>query len=153
MARTRRTLRTPENARKAWLLAFEAHGTVTDACKVTGVGRSTVYGWRQQHEEFAVAWADVEEATTERMEREAFRRGTEGFIKDVYHRGEVVGQERQYSDTLLIFMLKSRRPERYRDNVKIEHGGSVSHGVRLSGLTQEQLDQLEALLAHADPDA
>lgn len=30
------------------------------------------------------------------------------------------------SPTMLIFLLKARKPNVYRDNVKVEHGGSIS---------------------------
>lgn len=75
---------------------------------------------RRADEDFAVAWADVEEATTERMEHEAYRRTVDGIERDVFYQGAVVGAEREYSDNLLMFLLKARRPERYRDNVKVE---------------------------------
>lgn len=126
-ARThRRTHKENADWKPSWLAAFETTGMVMAACKQVGVGRSTVYEARQRDEDFACAWADVEEATTERMEREAYRRSTEGVPREIYHRGEVVGEELQFSDTLLIFMLKARRPERYRDNVKVEHTGTVT---------------------------
>jgi len=44
----------------------------------------------------------------------------------------------RYSDTLLIFLMKARRPDKYRDNVKVEHAGGdkpivVEHrGVKLA---------------------
>lgn len=139
MARARRT---PEKDREAWLEAFRVAGTVTGACKRTGIGRRTVYDWRQKHEDFALAWADVEEETTERMEREAIRRGMEGFESDVYHQGQVVGTERKYSDTLLIFMLKARRPEKYRDNVHVQHGGKVDLNVTVDELKRMGPDEL-----------
>ena len=46
-------------------------------------------------------------------------------MKAVYHMGEVVGTEREYSDTLLIFLLKGAMPEKYHENVKLEHDGSA----------------------------
>ncbi len=141
------------DTRKAkWLEAFDREGTVFTACKESGVARSTVYNWRQQDEAFAIAWHDVEEATTERMEREAFRRSVEGVKRDIYHQGQVVGQERQFSDVLLIFMLKARRPERYRDNVKIEHGGTVnqSHSFDLTRLSAAEKHDLLALVEKVD---
>ncbi|MCA1701257.1 MAG: hypothetical protein LC790_21110 [Actinobacteria bacterium] len=72
-----------------------------------GIARRTAYDARQADEDFAVAWADVEEATTERMEREAYRRAVDGVDRDVFYQGAVVGAERQYSDNLLMFMLKA----------------------------------------------
>lgn len=115
-----------DSRKRAWLEAFEESGTVVGACKSTGMPRSTAYLWRTKDEAFLLAWHDIEEATTERMEREAYRRGVEGVQRDVYHMGRVVGAERQYSDVLLIFMLKARRPERYRDNVKVEQDIKVT---------------------------
>lgn len=130
----------PEDWADRWLQTFAEYGTVSYACQVAEVGRTTVYARRQRDESFAIAWADVEERTTERMEQEAIRRGTDGVDRNVYHQGEVVGQERHYSDTLLMFMLKSRRPERYRDNVKLEHAGTVRHDI---DVTVEVPDTIE----------
>jgi hypothetical protein len=116
----------PNTLKGAWLEAFEKAGTVVAACKAAGVGRTTAYEWRQKDEAFALAWADIEEATTEAMEREAFRRGVEGTVEPLVSAGKHVTDVKKYSDTLLIFMLKARRPEKYRDNVKVEHSGSVT---------------------------
>lgn len=100
---------------------------VTEACKRTGLARSTVYRQRQADEEFALAWADIEERTTEAMEAEARRRGMEGYEQPVFHQGEEVGRIRKYSDTLLIFMLKARKPDVYRD-INVRHTGKVDVG-------------------------
>jgi hypothetical protein len=115
----------PNTLKGAWLEAFEKRGTVVAACKTAGVGRTTAYEWRQKDEAFALAWADIEEATTEAMEREAFRRGVEGTVEPLVSAGKHVTDVKKYSDTLLIFMLKARRPEKYRDNIKVEHAGKV----------------------------
>lgn len=124
----------------AFLEALEQTGMVTEACKVAGVGRRTVYDHRQRDEEFALAWADVEEITTERMEREAQRRAVEGTDKPVFQQGVEVGRIREYSDTLLIFMLKARRPDRYRENVKVEHSGAIK-----TDLAKLSTDELQAI--------
>lgn len=139
----------PDTRKAKWLEAFDRLGTVFQACKETGVGRSTVYEWRQKDEGFAVAWADVEEATTERMEREAYRRSVEGVQREIYHQGQVVGEERQFSDTLLIFMLKARRPEKYRDNIKVEHAGGIDHRGAVLVTDPELAEEARALLRRA----
>jgi transposase-like protein len=122
----RQTHSNPNTRKRAWLAAFEEQGTVVAACKAAGVGRTSAYEWRQKDEAFALAWADIEEATTEAMEREAYRRGVEGTVEPLVSAGKHVTDVKKYSDTLLIFMLKARRPERYRDNVKVEHSGSIT---------------------------
>lgn len=131
-----RTRRTPK---KDWaqdfLDALKATGMVTAACDEVGIGRSTVYDRRESDEEFAAAWDDIVERTTERMESEAFRRAVEGVDEPVYHQGVAVDTVKKYSDTLLIFMLKSRRPEKYRERHQVEHtgpaGGPVDVNVNL----------------------
>lgn len=145
--------RNHRTAEKDWapdfLDALEEHVTVSAACKAIGIGRRTAYDRRQRDEEFALAWHDVEEATTQRMEREAFRRAVEGTEKPVYQGKELVGTVREFSDTLLIFMLKSRRPEKYRDNMRVEHAGKV--GVDVSSSSDEELRRIaEGILARRD---
>jgi hypothetical protein len=107
---------------------------VTRAARDTGVARSTVYHAREQDDAFAAAWADISEMTLERMEAEAIRRAVDGVDRAVYYQGEEVGLERQYSDTLLIFLLKAGRPDKYRENISVRHAG----GVRV---TVPQLDE------------
>jgi hypothetical protein len=143
-----RATRAPKKRRDwkpAWLAAFEELGTVTAACAAVGIGRRTVYDARQADEGFALAWHDLEEATTERMEAEAYRRAVRGVTRDVRHQGVVVGEEQHYSDTLLIFMLKARKPEMYRENVKVEHAGKLEHD--LSAMSDDELREAAAALA------
>lgn len=142
MANTKR-----ENWQEKFLAAFSETGMVTEACKAVGVGRTTVYRERQLDEEFALRWADIEEETTERMEREAYRRGTEGVDKPVFQGGKQVGSVREYSDSLLQFMLKARRPEKYRERYSFDHSGEVTKRVKLDlqKLDDEQLEALEGI--------
>lgn len=142
-ARTRRTHK--RDWKPDFLLAFEETGLVKEACEVAKVGRSTVYEARQQDEAFALAWHDIEEETTERMEREAFRRGVEGVEKPVFQGGKEVGRIKDYSDTLLIFMLKARRPEKYRERYEVSGKVAHHHKHDLSNLTDKELEQWEAL--------
>jgi 2,3-bisphosphoglycerate-independent phosphoglycerate mutase len=99
-------------------------GTVTAAAAIAKVTRMTAYRERQRNEEFALAWADIEERVTEGLERKAVQMAMSGEVK------------------LIEFLLKARRPERYRDNVKVEHSGGVEHKTRLvipDGATDETI--------------
>lgn len=111
--------------RVPFLEAFAKTGLVIAAAKAVGIDRTTAYRERQANEDFALAWADIEEWTTEEMEQEARRRAVLGVKEPVYNRGQLVGHVRKYSDTLLIFLLKGRKPGMYRDNVHVEHGGAI----------------------------
>lgn len=153
-----RTRRTPKKRARDWkpdwLQAFAETGMVSAACQRAGVGRTTAYDARAVDEAFATAWDELVDETTDRMEREAQRRAVEGIDHGVWYQGDLVGHERLYSDTLLIFLMKARRPETYRENVRHEHtgptGGPVQvEGVDLSGLSVEKLRALRALLEEA----
>lgn len=117
---------TPENARATLFLdAFAETHLVTEAARRAGIHRDTAYAWRKSNPEFARSWADIEEASTEALEREALRRAVEGWVeRPVFDKdGEQVGEVRKFSDTLLIFMLKARRPDTYRERYQHEHSG------------------------------
>lgn len=111
---TTRTRRTPKRAagREAFLSNLAELGNVRDACRAAGIGRSTAYEWRQDIT-FAGAWDAALEEAADALEGEARRRAVEGVEEPIYHRGEVVGHVQRYSDTLLIFLLKGLRPERF----------------------------------------
>lgn len=109
--------------KKAFLEAFRRTGNVSQSAAAAGAPRRTVYAWQEQDDAFAAAYRDAEIEATETLEAEAHRRavfGTSKF-KGVYYEGSLleVIEERTYSDTLLIFLLKARAPEKYRDRVDV----------------------------------
>jgi hypothetical protein len=101
-----------KRGRGAWkpgfLEAFRTYGTVTHACKAVSVGRRTVYDAREADEAFAAEWAAVEDDVSDDLEEEAVRRAKDG------------------SDVLLIFLLKARRPQKYRENSHVTHAGALT---------------------------
>jgi hypothetical protein len=56
---------------------------------------------------------------TEILEKEAWRRAREGHAEPVFQHGKQVGTIQRYSDQLLMFLLRARAPERYRDRVDV----------------------------------
>ncbi|MCH8200104.1 MAG: hypothetical protein IIA54_08590 [Chloroflexi bacterium] len=53
--------------------------------------------------------------------REAWRRPTEGVKETWTDRKGNVHTKFAYSDNLLMFLIKARRPNEYRDNATIKH--------------------------------
>jgi hypothetical protein len=104
---------------RAFLESYTELGIVRYACQAAGVGRSTFYEWQERDPEFRIAVARAEQDANERIEREALRRAVEGDTQDVplMYQGTRVGTRKvtTYSDTLLLHILKSRLPERYRE--------------------------------------
>jgi len=109
-------------------LLAEGH-TVKYAAATVGLSRETFYTWRSQDDAFKKAWEEAWEAGTQALEEEARRRAAEGVDRPVYQQGKLVGVVREYSDTLLIFLLKGRRPDVYRD--RLEHSGQVGGDLRI----------------------
>lgn len=92
-----------------------ATANVGTAARRAGVNRDTVYQNRKIDEKFAKAWDEALELAVDAMEQECQRRAFEGYEKPVWHNGKQVGTEREFSDTLAIFMLKAHRPNRFRE--------------------------------------
>ncbi len=99
--------------KKAFLETFAECGIVTAAAKVVGIRRDTVYSWRKDDPSFADAMDAAGDEATEALEGEARRRAMES------------------SDTLLIFMLKANRPEKYRDKPPVTIDSNAQGGVQI----------------------
>ena len=113
-----------EHGKLRFLLDFRRHGIVTSACEIAGISRGSVMNWRRDDIEFSNAYTEAELSSTERMEREAIRRASEGWEHPVFQGGKLVGTECRYSDNLLMFVLKMRKPE-YRDKFDVNVTGEL----------------------------
>ena len=121
----RPTERTPE--KDARFLDELAKGlSVTGAANAAGYHRQRVYEIRKDDSEFAEKWDAAIDQGTDVLEDEMRRRAYEGVDEPVFHQGRQCGVIRKYSDTLLIFSLKGRRPQKYRDNVDLNHSGNMA---------------------------
>ena len=140
--------------KRRFLESFARTGNITESCRAAGVQRrATIYDWQERDEAFAAAFREAELVATEVLEAEARRRAVDGVIQDtpIVHRGSVVAPvtETKYSDSLLIFLLKARAPEKYRERYEVKHGGTVRHALDLSRLSDAELETLESLIGRA----
>jgi hypothetical protein len=76
------------------------------------------YKRRRTDDAFRAAWDEATGLGTEALEHEAARRAVHGAEEPVFYKGEQCGIVRRYSDTLLMFLLKARKPEVYREGVE-----------------------------------
>lgn len=147
-----RTPRYREQRKQKFLRALAECGVITDAAKVAGVERKTVYRWREQDPDFAKAWDEAEQEAADKLEREAIRRAVEGVEEPVFHQGKIVGYVRKYSDTLLIFLLKGYKPERYKERQAHELSGPGGGPIPIDDVRaalQRKLDELAARVGGA----
>jgi hypothetical protein len=86
----------------AWLETYTASGNVGLACRSVSIARKTAYAHREMFPDFAEKWDEAKESHTDDLEEMAARRAL------------IAG-----SDRMLIFLLRSRRPEIYREAVEL----------------------------------
>ncbi len=90
-----------------WHYTFLANlastGNVQEACRASGQHPANAYWSRKNDPDFAAKWDEAIDAAVAVLEAEAFRRALE------------------YSDQLLIFLLKSRKPTVYGNKAEITH--------------------------------
>ena len=123
-----RLKRSPERE-TIFLNALATGSPVAVAATAAGIGYRTAFEWREGDQEFARRWEEAYKAGTDVMENEARRRAFEGFEEPVFHQGQVCGHVRKFSDNLLMFLLKARDPDRFKDRVSNELTGklTISH--------------------------
>lgn len=136
--KTHRTRKRPEEWHDRFLEVLAETGNVRLSCLTVDVSRNTAYLHYHSNPAFAERWDDALEDAADVMEQEAQRRAVKGVEKPVIYKGEVAGTwvdddnnmvppgtpgarfvslaVREYSDSLLMFLLKGARPEKYRDN-------------------------------------
>ena len=132
----------------AFLEAYAKIGTITYAAKASGVNRQRHYDWLKGDAEYVGHFASAQEQAIEVMEVEALRRAVTGVDKPIYFQGKKIDTIKEYSDILLIFLLKGARPEKYRD--RMEHtgqgGGPIPVQHDLSKLPADKLLALREIL-------
>lgn len=115
----------------AFLESFKVTGNISESCGIAGVVRRTIYKWQEHDDEFLLNFREAEVQATEYLETAARSRAVDGVTTStpILHQGKVVYtiEETKYSDTLLIFLLKARAPDKYRERVDVKHGGRVEH--------------------------
>lgn len=151
-----------KKARRPWkekfLKTLSRTGNVSTACRRARIDRGYVYTLYYRDPRFRKRWDKAQETAVDYLEGEAWKRAAKGLDKPVYQGGKLVGYERRYSDTLLIFLLKGRRPDVFGDKTKLEHSGTTTTQVEVQvdagglphGLTQADIDSARSLLAQME---
>ena len=97
-------------------------GIVGRAATAAGWPRGWAYTVRGGDPEFAILWDQAVEFATDSLEEAARNRAVNGVAKPVYQQGRLVGTVQEYSDTLLVQLLKAKRPNEFRENSTVNLG-------------------------------
>ena len=99
----------------AFIEALAETGVVEEACRRVGMSDSSAYALRRRPSgaAFRNAWEAALDYSLHRVEEEALLRARRGVARPIFHKGEQVGEWRHYDERLTMFLLRTRRPERY----------------------------------------
>lgn len=111
---------------RAYLDALAKGTSINGACRAAKISTGAQLNWRKNDPVFAAEFKAAYAAGTDALEMEARNRALHGVDRKLWYQGRPVidpdtGKqitERVYSDTLLMFLLKSRHPEQYCDKVR-----------------------------------
>lgn len=147
------TNRTPKkrsapNWESRFLARLAQTANIRNSAAAAGVARQTVYDRRAADPDFSASMDAAIDDAVDLLELEARRRACDGLQRVKFHQGQPImvpipgtdGKpvfdasgsmvvtpyvEHEYSDTLMIFLLKAHRPEKYRERYQVEHAGSI----------------------------
>lgn len=129
-----------EERQQRFLETFAETGNVSAAARSVPMVRQMHYQWLDLYPDYAKAFEDAKGVFGDRLEAEAVRRATEGVKRFRFNRNgeplidpETGGpyHEKVFSDVLLIFLLKAKRPEEFGDKVEQTHKGDRDSPVTL----------------------
>ncbi len=170
---------TPKKRWPRWARGFLASladgGNVRLACEAAKIERSTAYRLRESDETFAAAWNDALDQAADLLEEEARRRAYDGVRRLKFYKGRPVMvpvvdadglvvkdkdgnpelkpyTEQEYSDTLIIFLLKGARPEKYRERADVQHSGPGGGPIEVSDARERLADKLARRFGAPDPE-
>jgi hypothetical protein len=115
------------------LAAVSVAGCLTRAAEAAEVARSQHYEWLKQSEAYATAYHAAQIEAADLLESEARRRAVDGTKRLKFHLGKPIldpetGEpyfEHEYSDVLLIFLLKGLKPEKFRERSQVEFDATM----------------------------
>jgi hypothetical protein len=88
---------------------------------------------------FRRAWEAANDYSLHRIEEDAFIRSRHGVARPIFYKGEQVGEWRHYDERLTMFLLRTRRPQRYGKWIdrmlapEPDEGASEEPGIVLDG--------------------
>src|SRR5438874_5520903 len=105
---------TPER-QIAFIEALAQCGCVDEACRRVGMSDTSAYELRMRPDgaAFREAWEAAEDYGLHFVERGAVSRSRHGVPRPIFYKGEQVGEWRHYDERLTMFLLRTRRPDRY----------------------------------------
>jgi hypothetical protein len=122
--------KTPEQW-ETFLTVLHETSNASRACEAAGISRLCAYDRRDADPDFAALWLKAKFRGQERMIEEVERRAFEGVKKPLFWQGSRIREYnpetdtveavdvREYSDALAALLIKSYRPEQFKDRTEV----------------------------------
>ena len=127
------------------------------ACDAVGIHRNAVTEARKRDPVFNRDFLEARQDAIDTLEARAREGALLGFEKPILYQGQITGTYREIDPTMIKFLLRSYRPERFgieaapngraSDPELSEETETAAGTIDLSALTREQLLQLRAIVA------
>src|SRR6266851_3384758 len=138
-----------QRSRARVIKEFRRVGRVDLACAAAGIDRTTHYVWMTNDQEYRKSFEEAREEACGLLEDEAVRRAYRGTMKPMSIGGKMI-MVTEFSDQLLMFLLKCRNPRVFGDkrDDKLTIQGELSVAEVLRSRRQQRLAE-EAAAASA----
>lgn len=124
---------TVQGLKKAFIAAYSECGNIIIACNITGIHPRNVTAWRRSDEVFSEDFDYATDMAVSLLEQEARRRALDG------------------SDRLLEFLLKSLRPEIYRERYEFKQEVSTDYIIDISPQSEAENPYIASLGVDVSP--
>lgn len=111
--------------KRRFLNAYARLGGIRRAAEASDTSFQSHYHWLRDDAIYAAAFAQARIMAGDELESAAFHRAVDGVDKPVFQQGQQVGTIREYSDSLLQFLLRGQKRDIYGDKQEINLGGKV----------------------------
>jgi len=131
-----------EKKKREFLKLLSETGNISLCAKLCNISHTTLYLQKNQNPDFNKSWEESIQFSSDQLESEARRRAYKGFLEPIWYEGQKVGIKRKFSDTLLIFLLKGLKPNKFRERTQTELIGKDGEDLNLLSLAKSKLTLL-----------
>jgi hypothetical protein len=113
------------------LVAYVEDGTLRGAARLAGIDWRMHYNWIDADPQYAEAFQQAKTMAADRGEDIVYERAFAGYDKPVTYEGQITATYKQPSDLLAMFWLKGARPDKYREDSRLQINVNVPPAVNI----------------------
>lgn len=117
--------------KRRMLAAYVEVGRLRRAAQLAGIDWKTHYNWMDADKEYAETFERAKEMAADHAEDVIHERAFVGYDKPVTYEGQITATYKQPSDLLSMFWLKGARPEKYREDSRLQINVNVPPAVNI----------------------